>query len=169
VTPARTRLAVCLLALALAGCGGSSEPPATTAAAATTSAPVETEPPTTEPSATTTAPTATTTATATTLGFRAACTSKVLLAHLKKQLDDPARELVVDRVEVDRCRNGYVHVYAIPRMNPPDHPQYDPDQLWLRYRDGTWTTVAEGSGIACSDTDIDQALLTACRALGERG
>jgi hypothetical protein len=168
VKSARIGLAAALLALVLASCGGSSPPTDTTALAQSTStAPTTTEPASTHPPLTT-AVNSTLPIPATTLGFKAACTAKVLLPLLKKQLDNPAQKLVVERVDVERCRMGYAHVYAIPHQNPPDEPQYDADQLWLQYVGGTWKTVAEGSGIACDDSDIDADLLRACRALGER-
>jgi hypothetical protein len=169
VKPARSGLAAALLALALAGCGGSSAPPATTALAQSTStAPTSTEPPSTNRPPLTSVVRSTLAAPSTTSGFKAACTTRVLLPLLKKRLDDPSRQLVVERVDIERCRNGYTHVFAIPKENPPGAPQYDADQLWLQYVDGDWRTVAEGSGIACDDADIDADLLRACRALGER-
>jgi hypothetical protein len=132
------------------------------AASATTGAPTTTAG--TSPSATTTAPT--TRVTASTPGTsHAACTSQALLPLLKRKFDNPSSELTIVRADLKRCRNGYAHVFAISRHNPPGHPQYDNEQLFLRDVNGSWQSVAEGTGIACSDADITAAMLRACRAL----
>jgi hypothetical protein len=89
---------------------------------------------------------------------------------MKRKFDDPARELIIDRVDIRRCRNGYAHVYAVTRENPPGHPRHEPrEQLFLYFEGGQWQSVSEGTGISCSDHDLRPAqLLTACRALGYR-
>jgi hypothetical protein len=122
------------------------------------------------PSITTVAPTTTagpiTRVTTSTPGPRpAACTSEALLPLLKRRLDNPSSELTIVRADVKRCRNGYAHVFAIPRTNPAGHPRYDAEQLFLRQVNGSWQSVAEGTGIACTDSGISTALLRACRAL----
>jgi hypothetical protein len=125
------------------------------AASPTTAAPA--------PSATTTTlPTAVTTPT-TPGGSGAACTSQAILPLLQRKFD--GGELVIVRADIKRCRNGYAHVFAISRPNPPGHPQYENEQLFLRDVNGSWHSVAEGTGIACSDVDITAAMLGACRAL----
>jgi hypothetical protein len=125
------------------------------AASPTTAAPA--------PSATTTTlPTAVTTST--TPGVSgAACSSQAILPLLKRKFD--SGELVIVQADIKRCRNGYAHVFAISRPNPPGHPQYENEQLFLRDVNGSWQSVAEGTGIACSDADITPAMLRACRAL----
>jgi hypothetical protein len=127
------------------------------AASPTTAAPA--------PSATTTTlPTRVTTSTS--LGVSdAACSSQAILPLLKRKFDNPSGELVIVRADIKRCRNGYAHVFAISRPNPPGHPQYENEQLFLRDVNGSWQSVAEGTGIACSDADITAAMLRACRAL----
>lgn len=101
-------------------------------------------------------------------GFAVACTSGVLLPWLKQRLDDPARQISIERVDIVRCRGGYAHVWAVPRTNPSGAPQYDADQLFLRFVDGSWTVVEEGSGVACDDpvSDAHPPFLHACWALG---
>jgi hypothetical protein len=124
------------------------------AASATTAAPA--------PLPTTTAPT--TRGTTSTPGISdAACSSQAILPLLKRRFD--SGELVIVRADIKRCRNGYAHVFAISRPNPPGHPQYENEQLFLRDVNGAWQSVAEGTGIACSDADITAAMLRACRAL----
>jgi len=103
--------------------------------------------------------------TSTSGSFHAACASQVLLPLLKHKFDNPSSELIIVRADIRRCRNGYAQVFAIPRQNPPGHPQYDAEQLFLRDVNGSWQSVAEGQGIACSDADITSAMLRACRAL----
>ena len=96
---------------------------------------------------------------------RAACTSRAILPLLKRKFDNPSGELTIVRADIKRCRNGYAHVFAISGHNPPGHPQYENEQLFLRDVNGAWQSVAEGAGIACSDADITTAMLRACRAL----
>jgi hypothetical protein len=132
------------------------------AASATTVAP--TTPAGTSPSATTTAPTTKVT-TSTPGRADAACTSQAMLPLLKQKFDNPSSQLTIVRADIKRCRNGYAHVFAISRHNPPGHAQYENEQLFLRDVNGSWQSVAEGTGIACSDADITAAMLRACRAL----
>jgi hypothetical protein len=88
---------------------------------------------------------------------------------LKQKLDDPSTELIIERVDIRRCRNGYAHVFAVPRQNPPeDQHQYESEQLFLRDIGGSWQIVESGTGISCNDSDIRAPLLQACRALGYR-
>jgi hypothetical protein len=98
--------------------------------------------------------------------FAQACTSNVLLPLLKRRFDDPSKELVIERVDIRRCRNGYAHVFAITRRNPPGDPQYENEQLFLRFVNGEWQSVSEGTGISCSDEDLRPELAEACRRLG---
>jgi len=115
------------------------------------------------PSATTTTP-PTAVTTSTTPGVAGApCSSRAILPLLKRKFD--SGELVIVRADIKRCRNGYAHVFAISRPNPPGHPQYENEQLFLRDVNGAWQSVAEGTGIACGDADITAAMLRACRAL----
>lgn len=161
--PARIIAAVVLTAAAAAAGSyvaySSTHPSA--AASATTAAPTTTAG--TSPSATTTPPTRVTTATSGTA--HAACTSRALLPLLKRKFDNPASELTIVRADIKRCRNGYAHVFAISRHSPPGHPEYDNEQLFLRDVNGSWQSVAEGTGIACTDANITAATLHACRAL----
>jgi hypothetical protein len=147
-----TALAAVLVAFAAASCNGES-PPATTASSAA-AAPTTTVAPSTAPS--------------TAGSASAACTSQVLLPLMKQKFDNPSGELVIERVDIRRCRNGYAHVFAVPRTNPAGQPQYDSEQLFLREVDGSWQSVAEGGGIGCSDADVSGQLLLACQALGYR-
>jgi hypothetical protein len=52
-------------------------------------------------------------ATPTALTFAQACTPALLLPLMKRRFDDPAAGLVIERVDIKRCRNGYVHLFAI--------------------------------------------------------
>jgi hypothetical protein len=160
--PARIIAAVMLTAAAAAtgSYAAYSSSHRSAAASATT---VATTMPATSPVATTTAPTTRVT-TADPGTARAACTSQAILPLLQRKFD--SGELAIVRADIKRCRNGYAHVFAISRPNPPGHPQYENEQLFLRDVNGSWQSVAEGTGIACSDADITAALLGACRALG---
>jgi hypothetical protein len=85
---------------------------------------------------------------------------------MKQKFDDPANKLIIERVDVKRCRNHYAHVLAITAANPQGQPQYESEQVFLRYVNGHWESVVEGSGISCDDPDMLAALHRACRALG---
>jgi hypothetical protein len=148
-----TALAAVVVAFAAAGCTSESQT-ATTASSAVAAPTITVAPRTTAPSAGGSA--------------SAACTSQVLLPLMKQKFDDPSRELVIERVDIRRCRNGYAHVFAVPRSNPAGQPQYDSEQLFLREVDGAWQSVAEGGGIGCSDADVSDQFLVACQALGYR-
>jgi hypothetical protein len=101
--------------------------------------------------------------------FEQACTDRVLLPLMKRKFDDPAKELIIERVDIRRCRNGYAHIYAITRKNPAGHPQYEgAEQVFLHFVGDEWQSVMEGTGLSCTENDIRPALLTACKALGYR-
>ena len=85
---------------------------------------------------------------------------------MKQKFDDPANKLIIERVDIKRCRNHYAHVFAITAANPSGQPQYENEQLFLRDVNGHWESVAEGTGISCDDPDLLAELRTACRALG---
>jgi hypothetical protein len=93
----------------------------------------------------------------------------VLLPLMKRRFDAPAVGLVIERVDIRRCGNGYVHLFAISSQNPPGQPNMESEQLFMHFVDGQWQSVSEGTGISCNDTDLrPEELLTACRALGYR-
>jgi len=137
-------LAVIATAGSLAACSGPSSPgPTAPAAPAGTPSPTTTQ-----------------------LTFDRACTQDVLLPFLKAKFDDPARDLVIESADIQRCRDGYAHVFAVTGKNAEGQPQYENEQLFLRFVDGRWQSVAEGTGISCEDPDSPPDLVAACRALG---
>jgi hypothetical protein len=92
----------------------------------------------------------------------------VLLPLMKRRFDDPGIGLVIDDVDIQRCRGGYVHLFAVSRQGPTG-PSFENEQLFLRFVDGEWQSVAEGTGISCSDPALEPAeVVAACRALGYR-
>ena len=100
------------------------------------------------------------------LSFADACTARVLLPFIKQSFDHSAKELIIDRIDIHRCRGGYAYLHMIPRTNPTGHPQYDAAQVYLRYVDGWWKVVTIGTGIRCSDPGMPSQVRRACRALG---
>jgi hypothetical protein len=100
--------------------------------------------------------------------FLAACTSRVLLPLMQHKFDDPSAGVAIVRVQIERCRNGYARVFAIPRTKPPGQAQMESEQVFLRYLNGSWRIVSEGTGLSCSDPDVSRALMGACTALGYR-
>jgi hypothetical protein len=96
------------------------------------------------------------------------CAPSSLLPVLKSWFDDPSIEAEITKVDVLRCRNGYAHVIAIPRVNPPGHSQLDGLQVFMQYRKGHWYGLDFGTGIGCGGegTPPDKPLEKACAALG---
>jgi hypothetical protein len=175
--PSRVQLVVAALlttAVSLTGCApparsGSGAAPGPSVGALTPTSAADDRSPSTgstkaaaQPGATTTTPSARSTAS----NGQNACTQATLLSLMKQKFDDPANKLIIERVNIKRCRNHYAHVFAITAANPPGQPQYENEQLFLRYVNGHWESVAEGTGISCDDPDLRADLRTACRALG---
>ena len=166
-------VALTVTAISLTGCTPAASPSSGAPSAPLTGTPAPTsvtDPP--SPSRSTTAKTRPSSKTTPSLRATAgdvdqdACTQDRLLSLVKQKFDDPATGLIIERVDIKRCRNNYAHVYAITAANPSDQPQYEDEQLFLRYVDGRWESVVEGSGVSCEDPDILPELRTACRALG---
>jgi hypothetical protein len=98
-----------------------------------------------------------------------ACTPEVFLPLMKAKFDDPSKGLIIERVRVERCRNGYAQVFAITRRNPPGDPsQYENEQVFMHLLNGRWQSVAEGTGISCADDELRPELVAPCRGLGYR-
>lgn len=95
------------------------------------------------------------------------CSADYLVPWFKSFIDGTAPDLIIVDAEVVACRDGYAHVYAIPQQNPEGQNQYDSEQFWLKWEDGDWVGVAQGTGITCSDTDRTPEHAAACDALGE--
>ena len=98
-----------------------------------------------------------------------ACAPEAFLPVLGAAMDNPAEELRVVRVDVDRCSGGYAQVIAVPDTTvckPGIEHCYDSVHVWLHDVDGTWTILDSGTGISCEDTEISPTLLPACKALG---
>ena len=99
----------------------------------------------------------------------AACAPEAFLPVLGAAMDNPAEELRVVRVNVDRCRGGYAQVVAVPDTTvckPGIEHCYDSVRVWLHRVDGEWQILDSGTGISCDDTEISPTLLPACKALG---
>ncbi len=85
---------------------------------------------------------------------------------MKRKFDDPANKLIIERVDIKRCRNHYAHVFAITAADASGRHEYENEQLFLRNTRGHWESVIEGTGISCSDPDPRPEMVPACRALG---
>jgi hypothetical protein len=170
--PVKTVLPALMLAIAAGsstGCSGPSVPGPTppTSAAPTSAAPTPAAPTSTRATPAAAALSTQATSRPPTAAISAqACSSEVLLPLMKRKFDDPSRGLVIERVRIERCRNGYAHVFAVTRRNPPGPNQYENEQLFLRLVDGQWQSVAEGTGISCRDDDVRPELAAVCRGLG---
>jgi hypothetical protein len=102
------------------------------------------------------------------MAFEMACTQEVLLQTLKSRFDDPATGLIIELVDIRRCRGGYAHVFAVTKRHASGS-QFENEQLFLRFVDGQWQSVAEGTGISCNDEDKTPEHAAACVALGYQG
>ena len=101
--------------------------------------------------------------------FQAACTQEVLLQFLKNKFDDTVTGLIIERADIRRCRDDYAHVYAVTERDASGSAQFENEQLFLRFVDGQWQSVAEGTGISCDDEDKTPEHAAACLALGYQG
>jgi hypothetical protein len=153
---------------ALSGAGRSPAPsPSATATASATDDPSPS--PTgatrarTRPVTTTTRPSARSTVTSV---DQDACSQETLLPLMKQKFDNQAPGLIIERVDIKRCRNHYAHVFAVTGPTGSASTNYENEQLFLRYVNGRWESIAEGTGISCDDPDIRSNLVSACRALG---
>ena len=145
-------LALIAAAGSLTACSGSSSPGSV--AAPTPSATVV-------PSVVTPSPTSTLST------FDIACSQEVLLQTLKTRFEGPTSGMVIEGVNVRRCRNGYAHVFTIAKSTGSPPAALENEQLFLRFVDGQWQSVAEGTGISCEyDGDRFPELAAACLALG---
>ena len=106
--------------------------------------------------------------TPTMMAFEMACTQEVLLQTLKSRFDDPATGLIIERADIRRCRGGYAHVFAVTERHASGS-RFENEQLFLRFVDGQWQSVAEGTGISCDDEDKTPEHAAACIALGYQG
>ena len=74
--------------------------------------------------------------------------------------------MVIEGVNIRRCRNGYAHVFTIAKSTASPPRGVENEQLFLRFVDGQWQSVAEGTGISCDDEDKMPEHAAACSALG---
>jgi hypothetical protein len=149
---ARPGVGLALIAVTLAGCADWRSPTAADPTPVAAPTPTVSPTPTAQP-----APAAS--------AAEQACTRDVLLPLMKAKFDDPAAGLVIEDVDIKRCQGGYVHLFAISRRNSTGS-NFDNEQLFMRFVDGEWQSVSEGTGISCHDPDIRPELLVACRVLG---
>ena len=76
---------------------------------------------------------------------------------MRAALDDPPYYQVAS-VEVPNCRNGYARIVT----QTVDPQRQQAEQVFLRDTAGSWVILTHGSGIACSDAEVQAA----CAALG---
>lgn len=140
------------LVLTLVGCGGSKGAGPVTTVVTTTvaSAPTTTSPPTT------------------TVAEAAPCGAGAFLPVLKEAFDGSAPKLTVVRADVERCRNDYAQVFAVPDQTvckPGVDFCYETEQVFLRWDGGAWTIETSGTGISCG-AETEPEIVEICRALG---
>ena len=88
----------------------------------------------------------------------AACDPRVMLPVIQDQVEI-APPLSFGSVTIAACENGYARVFANVADPPPGTE--DAEQVFLQDDGGTWTVIASGTGIGCTDPD----LAAACKAL----
>lgn len=99
------------------------------------------------------------------------CEPSSFVPLLQATYDDPGAGLTVVDARVERCRDGYAQVFAVPddaACEPGVGGRFESEQVFLRAADGAWTILASGTGLTCDEED-DPALAEACRALGYPG
>lgn len=99
------------------------------------------------------------------------CEPSSFLPLLQETYDDPGAGLAVVEVRVERCRDGFAQVFAIPddsACEPGLGGCFESEQVFLRADGGAWTILASGTGLTCGEED-DPALAEACGALGYPG
>jgi hypothetical protein len=148
------------LVLALVGCGagGCSKKSTSVSVPSTTvvTTVVTTSPATTTPTTTAAAP----------------CGVGAFLPVLKEAMDGAAPKLTVVRADVERCRNDYAQVFAVPDPSvckPGVGFCYETEQVFLHWDGSEWTIEIAGTGISCGSETQGRALgeiLKVCRALG---
>lgn len=100
----------------------------------------------------------------------ASCEPDAFVPVLSDAYDDPDANLRVVEARVERCRNGYAQVFAVPDQSacePGVGGCFETEQVFFREIDGEWEIVTSGTGISCDDVDLEPDLADACAALEE--
>jgi hypothetical protein len=158
--------AVLVIAFGLAGCGANSANSPIAAGAPATSTSTSATPPTA-------APAAATTETSTTAA-QAPCDAQIFLPVLKEEFDNEAGKLRIVGADVNRCRNGYAKVFAVPDESvcqPGVGYCVEHEQVLLGWTGGRWRILTYGTGITCEEPGFETIaeIRSICRALGYPG
>ena len=98
------------------------------------------------------------------------CGARAFLPVLKETFDDQAPKLRIVRADVERCRNGYAQVFAVPDQSVCDPGVgycYETEQVFFRWTGGVWRIAFTGTGISCEGgSETRPVIVRACRALG---
>jgi hypothetical protein len=99
------------------------------------------------------------------------CIAGAFLPVLKEAMDDEAAKLRVVGAEVERCRNGYAQVFAVPDQSvcqPGTGYCFETEQFFLRWSGGSWRILFAGTGIACDalEGETIARIRRVCAALG---
>jgi hypothetical protein len=157
----KTALLFALIAsLVAAGCGGEGSSPSAESGVGTSTG---------MPSSTAVETGATETQ-VTTAVVEAPCSPGDFLPVLKRAFDDTASKLRVVQARVERCRNDYAQVFAVPDMavcDPGLGYCYETEQVFLRWQGDRWQILTSGTGISCGDgTETLRLIIRICGALG---
>jgi hypothetical protein len=158
--------AVLVIAFGLAGCGANSTNSPIAAGAPATSTSTSATPPTAAPAAATTE--------TTTIAAQTPCDAQVFLPVLKEEFDNEAGKLRIVGADVNRCRNGYAKVFAVPDESvcqPGVGYCFEHEQVLLGWTGGRWRILTYGTGITCEAPgfETDAQIRRVCRALGYPG
>lgn len=96
------------------------------------------------------------------------CGADAFLPILKDAYDGTAPKLEIVEARVERCRNGFAQVFAVPDPDvckPGKGFCYETEQVFLEFQDGAWTIATSGTGIACG-SETDAEIVRICRGLG---
>jgi hypothetical protein len=106
----------------------------------------------------------------TTTTVEAPCAPDEFLPVLERAFDGEAPKLKIVEARVERCRNGYAQVFAVPDRSVCDPGVgfcYETEQVFLGWKDDRWRILTSGTGIACGEgIETDALVLRVCRGLG---
>jgi hypothetical protein len=98
------------------------------------------------------------------------CAPGDFLPVLRRAFDGQAPKLRIVKARVERCRNGYAQVFAVPDRSvcePSVGFCYETEQVFLRWTGDRWRILTSGTGIACgAGIETDALVLRICRGLG---
>jgi hypothetical protein len=96
----------------------------------------------------------------------APCEQEAMLPVIREAIDIVNLGLFWESVDIEECRNGYAHVFAITGGTPPPGTELEgSEQVFLIDVEGHWEMLSSGSGLDCYPGSMPADLKDACEAL----